>query len=134
MRMGVEMSRPDLSNPKDYAYWERNQLVAALSKIYPAWLERHPASDVMWENDWRWIVFIEIPTRELENKYVQGGFMMDHTRQLSWHIHDTERDNFYHLEEREGNSWDGHSNDEKYRRLSRIKGPNFFVKLWRGLL
>lgn len=119
------MSKPDLKNPKDYAYWERNQLVAALSKIYPSWLERHPASDKEWEDDWRWIVFIEIPSRELENKYVQGGFMMSYKQQLSWHIHDSERTSFYHLEERNTHSWDGHSTEEKYRRLS-----NLTTKKW----
>lgn len=49
---------------KDAAYTERNKLVCALSKIYPAWLERHPDTDVTWEDDWRWIVFIKIPTRK----------------------------------------------------------------------
>jgi len=31
-----------LEKEKNNAYWERNQLVLALSKIYAAWLEQHP--------------------------------------------------------------------------------------------
>jgi hypothetical protein len=105
----------DLRTEKDRAYWERNQLVAALSKIYPAWLSRHQEEDTDWEDDWRWIVFIEIPTKELE----MSGFDVKHKRQLSWHIHDTHFQYFSHLSVKP-NTWDGHTTDEKYRRLSRI--------------
>lgn len=112
---------------KDQAYWERNQLVAALSKIFPAWLERHPDADKDWDDDWRTIVFIEIPTVELEAKFIQGGFMIKHKRQLSWHIHDSEKDWFNHLDWKEGNSWDGHSTEEKYRRLENIKRPWWWI-------
>ena len=38
---------------KDLAYWERNQLVAYLSKEFQSWLELHPKEDTSWENDWR---------------------------------------------------------------------------------
>ena len=89
---------------KDLAYWERNQLVALLSKIYPAWLEKHPAEDGEWEDDWRNIVFIE--TKE---------------GQASWHIHDSELKYFEHLYYENKNSWDGHTVEEKYKRLERIK-------------
>ena len=65
---------------KELAYWERNQLVAHLSKIYPSWLEKHPEEDISWEADWRNIVFIKTP----------GG-------QCSWHIHDSELPYFPHL-------------------------------------
>ena len=88
---------------KDLAYWERNQLVAHLSKIYPSWLEKHPAEDVTWEVEWRNIVVIETP----------GG-------QCSWHIHDSEICYFQHLTFREGSSWDGHSMEEKYKRLKKV--------------
>jgi hypothetical protein len=101
------------------AYWERNQLVAALSKIYPAWLARHPEGEE-WEDDWRWIVFVEIPTKELENKYEQGGREVKLKRQLSWHIHDSELEYFSHLKEKP-NTWDGHTTEEKYRRLTCIR-------------
>lgn len=116
---------------KDAAYWERNQLVAALSKLYPAWLEYHKEE----EEGWRWIVFIEIPTKELENKYVQGGYEVKHKRQVSWHIHNSEITNFGHLPTKRGNAWDGHTSEEKYMRLTHIigrKDRNWLVRLFLG--
>lgn len=100
---------------KDQAYWERNQLVAALSKIYPSWLELHPLEDKEWDNDWRTIVFIEIPVRT-RNPIGPDNIK---TMQLSWHIHDSEVDSFNHLEwgSVKQNSWDGHDTEEKYDRL-----------------
>lgn len=92
-----------LEKVKDGAYWERNQLVAALSKVFPSWLEKHPAEDKAWEDDWRNIVFIQLPTG-----------------QASWHIHDSELKNFAHLQQKEGNSWDGHSVEEKYKRIEQF--------------
>lgn len=89
---------------KDLAYWERNQLVAHLSKIYPSWLEKHHEDDIAWGYEWRNIVFIETP----------GG-------QCSWHIHERELCYFQHLAFREGPSWDGHSREEKYERLQKSK-------------
>lgn len=117
------MSKPNLKDPKDYAYWERNQLVAALSKLFPAWLERHPDSDTEWEYDWRWIVFVVVPGKEAyyEQKYFQGGFKVKRKRQLSWHIHDGEFKHFAHLKIKQGNSWDGHTNEVKYERLATLK-------------
>ena len=100
------MSEQELIAQKDQAYWERNQLVAALSKLYPAWLARHPDEDTTWEDDWHWIVFIEIPTGDAD-------------QQLSWHIHDKDLPYFSHLQLRE-NTWDGHTTEEKYRRLRYI--------------
>ena len=105
---------------KDQAYWERNQLVLALSKIWPSWLELHPLEDEKWEKDWRHIVFIEMP-------YMRYNPAMAHisaeacnrpdTHQLSWHIHDSEVKYFSHLELKSGNSWDGHTVEDKYNRL-----------------
>lgn len=114
--MSNELEIEELRKSKDQAYWERNQLVAALSKLFPSWLSRHPDDDKNWENDWRWIVFIEIPTMEWtgipDNR-------VNRTRQLSWHIHDSEFKHFSHLTMKE-NVWDGHSTEEKYRRLQLI--------------
>lgn len=90
---------------KDGAYAERNKLVAALSKLFPAWLERHPDADTTWEDDWRWIVFINLP-----NGPGSG--------QVSWHIHDSELIQFDHLSRHSGNGWDGHTTEEKYLRLA----------------
>ena len=88
---------------KNTAYSERDRLVCAISKVFPSWMERHPLSDTTWEDDWRWIVFVQFPTG-----------------QASWHIHDSEESWFDHLERRDGNSWDGHSTAEKYARIERF--------------
>lgn len=85
-------------------YHERNQLVACLSKLFPAHLSRHPDSDSSWEDDWRWIVCIHPP----------GD--LNTPKQMSWHIHDSEKDLFKHLA-LEANDWDGHTTEEKYQRL-----------------
>jgi hypothetical protein len=119
------MGRPDLKDPKDFAYWERNQLVAALSKLYPSWLERHPAEDKDWEDDWRWIVFIQLPGRvkvfQKNHGIPGGGFYERKRKQLSWHIHDSEVEYFKHLPVKHSNSWDGHTTEEKYERLATLK-------------
>lgn len=89
---------------KDQAYWERNQLVAYISKQYSSWIEKHPEEDVYWEEEWRNIVFIQFPS----------GLMC-------WHIHDSELEYFTHLEFREGNSWDGSTVEEKYEKIRKEK-------------
>jgi hypothetical protein len=117
----------ELEQQKNNAYLERNQLVAALSKIYPAWLGRHIGVD--WDAEWRNIVFIEIPTEELFAKYCQGGFIRKMTRQVSWHIHDNDLRFFRHL--RFGTKvWDGHTTKEKYNRLSQIRKKTFFERIF----
>ena len=90
-----------LEAAKNGAYSERNKLVAAMSKLFPASLERHPSDDKSWEDDWRWIVFIDLPSG-----------------QASWHLHDSELPQFAHLKREVGRKWDGHTNDEKYERLA----------------
>jgi len=88
---------------KDGAYRERDRLVAALSKLLPSFLARHPDSDTEWDADWRWIVFVDAPAG-----------------QLSWHIHDSELPMFDHLERLEGEHWDGHTTPQKYERLAAL--------------
>lgn len=92
-----------LERQKNDAYHERDKLVAALSKMFPASLERHPAEEE-WEDDWRWIVFVELPTG-----------------QATWHIHDSELPMFKHLLRETGLRWDGHTTDEKYQRLAALE-------------
>lgn len=100
-----------LKSAKDAAYEERNALVAALSKIFPAWRELHSQDDEAWDKDWMNIIYIDSPVG-----------------QLSWHIHTKELANFNHLEFREGSSWDGHTTEEKYRRLAAIQThPNLWL-------
>ena len=96
---------------KNKAYWERNQLVAYLSRLFESWMEKHPSKDDQWEDEWRNVVFIDLP---------QGLY--------SWHIHDSEISYFQHLILREGNSWDGSTTDEKYKALLKkpeVKGKVF---------
>jgi len=100
----AEAENERLREQKDGAYAERNKLVAALSKLFPASLERHEESDKTWEDDWRWIVFINLPTG-----------------QVSWHIHDSELPLFDHLYRICGRVWDGHTTEEKYRRLAALR-------------
>lgn len=101
---------------KDIAYWERNQLVAAFSKIFPAWLGKHPEDDKEWDEQWRTIVYMEIPPE------YRGNPEKDFSHQISWHIHDTDVPMFDHLNYKPDVLWDGHTTEEKYRRLRAIKG------------
>jgi hypothetical protein len=102
-RERAERKIGELLEEKHKAYWERNQLVAALSKFFPASLERHPESDKDWDNDWRWVVYIDAPTG-----------------QLTWHIHDSHLGMFDHLPRLKGRIWDGHSTPQKYDRLRNL--------------
>ncbi len=94
---------------KDGAYSERDKLVCALSKLLPSWLERHPDEDTEWEDDWRWIVFVDGSGGHFKSRY------------MSWHIHESELEWFDHLRRCLGNSWDGHTTEEKYERLSSLE-------------
>lgn len=85
----------------DRAYYERNALVAALSKLFPAWLMKHPP-DPSWEPAWTDIVCIETP---------EG--------QLTWHLHESHLHMFAHLVLCP-NNYDGHSTVEKYERLAKL--------------
>lgn len=100
----MEQRIQELEKQKDGAYSERNHLVSALSKIYLSTLERHEESDKDWEDDWRWIVVINLPTG-----------------QASWHIHDSELPMFEHLNRNMGYKWDGHTTEQKYDRLKALK-------------
>jgi len=97
----------------DSAYAERNKVVLLAAKMaialgLKAELWRHPDEDENWEDNWRWIVAIEIPTgvafSPLENKWV------------TWHIKDSESCRFDFLPQGD-NKWDGHDTFEKYLRV-----------------
>lgn len=90
---------------KNGAYAERNKLVALVSKVFPSCLGRHEEADAGWDDDWRWIVYVTLPTG-----------------QCSWHIHDSDLPLFAHLR-REDVTWDGHTTDEKYERLAAYRTP-----------
>jgi hypothetical protein len=101
----VEAERDALRVQKDGAYAERDKCVAALAKA-ANWLNcsvrlgRHETGP--WDDDWRNIVFIELPTG-----------------QVSWHIHDSELPMFCWVPPASGRFgvYDGHTTPEKYRRL-----------------
>lgn len=121
----------DMRARKQQAYHERNRLVQFISKLFPSHLYRHPDSDKEWEDDWRWIVCIHPP---------QG--------QATWHIQDSELSWFDHLPRHDMAGWDwakkvgvvvpenwrrydaggilccgwdGHTTEEKYKRLEQRK-------------
>lgn len=92
---------------KNKAYNERNQLVAALSKLFPSWLGMHDITDTTWDMEWSNIVYINAPTG-----------------QLSWHLHDDDMKYFKHLKFDENIGWDGHTTQEKYERLAKLAPTN----------
>lgn len=100
----------DYRKERDAAYTERNRLVAALARLVyasggEAWLADHrdePGQE--WDPEWRTVVFIETGRR---------------ASQLSWHLHDSDVALFDGLP-RGPNTWDGHSTEEKYRRVALI--------------
>ncbi len=91
----------ELTQEKNGAYTERNALVALLTKLFPSHMMHHEESDLQWEDDWRNIVCVVLPTG-----------------QACWHIHDSEVKLFNHLQHKD-NNWDGHTTEEKYQRIDR---------------
>lgn len=106
----IERAKREEQEKRNAVYKERDSLVAALSKVFPAYLARHDENDKDWEKDWMWIVYISLPTG-----------------QVSWHIHDSELSMFSHLKQGE-NNWDGHTTEEKYRRLAALQAPDLSDK------
>jgi hypothetical protein len=109
----LKAANEEMLAAKDGAYHERDMVVAALSKCFPSHLSRHSDEDTAWEDDWRWIVYIELPTG-----------------QASWHIHDSEFDLFNHLEVRP-NNWDGHNTERKYKRLAAVRTTITYIDEWK---
>lgn len=93
------------------AYKERNALVQTLTFLYPA----HLAKD---KNEPNWpVVCIHIPV----TKHIDHYQFTEQT-QAAWHIPKRELKHFRHLNF-EKNDWDGHTTEQKYHRLMRIKLP-----------
>jgi hypothetical protein len=88
---------------KDAAYLERNQVVAALAKCFPSGVARTAIEG--WSEDWHGCVYIDLPTG-----------------QASWHFHDSQAYLFDGLQ-LYTKAWDGHSTEEKYRRLASLAAP-----------
>ncbi|MGH8527509.1 MAG: hypothetical protein ACREXY_25855, partial [Gammaproteobacteria bacterium] len=81
-----------LEEQKNAAYAERNKCVIALARLalmhgLRAGVGQHVGED--WEDDWRTIVFIDLPTG-----------------QVSWHFHDSEKPMLADMPKYEG-AWDG---------------------------
>jgi hypothetical protein len=87
----------EMEQRKDAAYFERNQVVAALAKCFPSGIARTAIEG--WSDDWHGCVYIDLPTG-----------------QVSWHFHDSQAGLFEGLPPYE-KPWDGHTTEEKYRRL-----------------
>lgn len=86
---------------KDAAYLERNQVVAALAKAFPSGVARTAIEG--WSEDWHGCVYVDLPTG-----------------QASWHFHDSQANLFDGLPQYHGD-WDGHTTEEKYRRLAALQ-------------
>jgi hypothetical protein len=94
----------NLTEQKNAAYAERNKCIVIMARMalalgLEAGLGRHEEEDKDWEDDWRNIVFIDLPTG-----------------QVSWHIHDSELPLFEWLLQYKC-GWDGHTTEEKYQRV-----------------
>lgn len=84
---------------RDGAYRERAHLVALLAAQYPAELREDPEDE---DGEWS-IVYVDLPTG-----------------QASWHIHPRDMDLFPHVKFGTDAEWDGHSTEEKYRRVNAL--------------
>lgn len=101
-----ELAKKMSQSITDGVYRERNQLIAALSKLFPSWVGIHEGSAPgSWDKEWLNVVYIELPTG-----------------QVSWHIHNSEVGLFSHLKECPPRKWDGHTMQEKYDRLGKLGG------------
>lgn len=98
----IERDWEALKAQKDDAYAERDKCLVLMALMaqrlgLKVGIGQHVGED--WDDDWRNILFIDLPTG-----------------QVSWHIHDSETLWFYFVGAYDG-EWDGHTTDEKYRRV-----------------
>lgn len=95
----------------DLAYAERNQVVAALARLFPSGIRKTDIEG--WDPEWQNCVFIDLPTG-----------------QVSWHYHDREAYLFAGLPPYT-KPWDGHPTPLKYLRLRALWGhskPTLFER------
>lgn len=97
---------------KNQAYKERNILVSILLKgmarypdTFKVFRAKHPEDDKEWERDWMNIAGVEYLS-------ITSGFV-----QAVWHFHDKEIDLIKDLPLNKAYVWDGHTTDEKYKKL-----------------
>ncbi len=96
----VKGALEDMEARKDDAYFERNNVVAALARLYPSGIARTNIPG--WSEDWHGCVYIDLPSG-----------------QISYHCHDSQAYLFASLPPYAG-TWDGHDKDEVHRRLSTL--------------
>lgn len=108
----LQQQLADMTARKDAAYLERNQAVAALAKCFPSGVARTAIEG--WSEDWHGCVYIDLPTG-----------------QVSWHFHDSQADLFKDLPAYT-KPWDGHTTEEKYARLAKLKNQEQQVARLRG--
>jgi len=97
---------PDLSGlvskeQLDAVYTERNRVVQALTKVFPAHLQAHEGD---WDDDWRTVVCVHLPTG-----------------QVTWHVNTADAGRFFRHLGYSPSHWDGHDTEEKYRRLENLE-------------
>jgi hypothetical protein len=98
----------DMERRKDAAYEERNRVVAlAATLAFDMGCTVGVAKTVIegWSEDWHGCVYIDLPD----------------FGQCSWHFHDSHARLFSGLPPYRG-KWDGHTTEEKYRRIERYCG------------
>lgn len=81
----------------DAVYRERACLLALLATHYPAHLQPDPEAP-----DWP-VLHMQLPTG-----------------QATWHIGENDLDLFGHVRTDRHEPWDGHSTEEKYRRIAEL--------------
>jgi hypothetical protein len=89
-----------LREDKNSAYFERNNLVAALARVYPSGIRRTIIEG--WDDDWHGCCFIDLPSG-----------------QISYHYHDSHAHLFEKFSPYE-TPWDGHDKDTVHARLAAI--------------
>lgn len=104
----LEAGLVDMNARKDAAYFERNQVVAALAKCFPSGVAKTAIEG--WSEDWHGCVYIDLPIG-----------------QVSWHFHDSQAHLFDGLPAYAG-QWDGHDTPEKYRRLAALPADKLAKK------
>lgn len=87
------------------AFEERDELLIALSKIWPAHLMPTKAAALIagTNEDWLWSLCLHSPVG-----------------QLAWSLNNDLAARFSHLDRHEHNEWDGHTAEERSNRLARL--------------
>lgn len=87
------------------AFWERNQLVAFLSKLFPSYLLEHTEGSYL-QKGWKHYILIQTPAG-----------------QISFHLDEADLPYFRHsfvLKDESIVAWDGHSTEEKFARIQKL--------------